>query len=254
MPAGKVTYSQKEIDSFLKNYEPMIKRTVSVRMRGLADNVSSDDLMQAGRVAVWESINKFDGRGQMGAYVLQQIKFALAENLRTNHPAGRYGRKIVGISDDAAMEAASSDDDPVAELQRKQEFQLSMNSMSKKDRASVVSALAGRPSESLVKRVENLVSERREKTTSLFNPFSVLITTGDPVPPIIVRVKNKYKQLANRMPATGACVLGRVQAASLVRVMTEEKIKFMTRKLADGNIKVFREPSQEQVRGNEKKG
>jgi RNA polymerase sigma factor (sigma-70 family) len=160
MRGGQIKHSRKEVEDFLKAYEPMVKRTVSVRMYGLADNVSADDLKQAGRIAVWDALDKFDGRGQIGAYVLQQIKFALAEHLRTNHPAGRYGRKIVFVSDDEAMESIASDDDPAAELQRKQEFEKRVGAMSEKDRESLEKALAGNLRHASVKRFEKLLSGR----------------------------------------------------------------------------------------------
>jgi hypothetical protein len=95
---------------------------------------------------------------------------------------------------------------------------------------------------------KHLPPEKR-KTSPNFDPASVTLHMGRPVPSPQRKRANRYRQLLDRMPATGHCELDPVVAGNLVAEMKKAKVKHCFRTLDSGLVGVWREPSAAQLQG-----
>jgi RNA polymerase sigma factor (sigma-70 family) len=234
------------MNAAIKALEPVIRNVAALRKRSLPDNISLDELVQAGRVAAWGALKKWNGEGSLEGYAGQMVGFGITDYLRGTNPRGRSGKKIVGTFDDDEMASVASDDDPEATVSLRQQFEESMSTLPAKDREAVARALAGKGS---IARVHDLLANKRNRTPDAFDPDSIPLEMGAPVPPVLRKHSDKFARLLERMPATGSYTLGKVQASSLVSLMKKRGVSHLQRELEDGRVKVFREPSPEQIRG-----
>lgn len=83
------------VDAQIKAFEPALRRIASAKKRTLPASITLDELMQAGRVAVWKASNKWDGRGNFEAFASERVGFAFKDYLRSIKPGGRNGPEVV---------------------------------------------------------------------------------------------------------------------------------------------------------------
>jgi len=233
----------------IQAHMPMVERKARKLHARLPASVVLDDLVQAGRVAVWRALQSFDGRGDVGAHVAQRVGFALVDYLRETHPAGRNGPAVVHVNDDD-LALLVADDDPAAEVQRAQEFEAVMGKFTPASRASIQRVLAGKPASGLgvsAAKVAAMLDGKRDKTPATFDPAAVPLHMGVPVPPAQRKRRNKFRELLELTPATGSCVLGNVQARSFISELKKAGIRYAARAMSPTTMQVWREPSPEQL-------
>jgi RNA polymerase sigma factor (sigma-70 family) len=250
-----------DINAAIKALQPIVQREAAKLARTLPSSVTLDDLKAAGLEGAWQAARDFNGSGSLQAFAAQRIHQRMMDYLRTTHPAGRSGKKIVAASGDDEIDLAASDDDPTTRLEHSQQFEAAMRTMKPRNRAVVECVLAGQPSRDIAaglgisaSRVSQMVNEavsgkKRNRTPDSFDPASVPLYMGKPVPPVQKRRRNKFRELMNATPATGSRVLGTVQANSFMSEMKKAGIPYVFRTLTPTTVEVWREPSAEQMRG-----
>jgi RNA polymerase sigma factor (sigma-70 family) len=90
------------VDAQIKAFEPALRRIASARMRTLPASITLDELVQAGRVAVWRASEKWDGRGDFEAFASERVGWAFKDYLRTLAPGSRHEKSIQFIRIDDA--------------------------------------------------------------------------------------------------------------------------------------------------------
>jgi DNA-directed RNA polymerase specialized sigma subunit len=186
----------------------------------------------AGLVGAWQAARDFDGRGDREAFARQRIKQRMLDYLRTSHPAGRSGLKIVATGGDEEAQDVAAPDDVLATVTARQELD----------------ALSGAEKREAAKHLP----PAKRKTSPNFDPKAVKLHKGQPVPAPQRKRVNKYRQMLDRMTATDHCELDPVVANSLVSEMKKAKVRHCFRTLDNGLVGVWREPSAEQLKGIKK--
>lgn len=239
-----------------------------VRRLGLPTNIELDDLVQAGMVGAWQAAERFDGRGSLPGFAAQRIRGAMLDYLRQEHPAGRGGPEIHLVSlDDTSDDGHSlmpdlvdEDADPAEQVERRQSAQQRLRSLTEDHRSVVSEVLEGRTlaaigarrgySESRACQVaaESVarLNGARERTPDTFDPAAVRIKVGAKIPDPRRMYRNRFRELMNRMPATGSVELAPTPAASLIAELKKAGIAYCRRTLDSGLVQVTREPAPEQ--------
>jgi len=239
-------------DQALQDMAPIIKREAGKLHRKLPASVTLDEVEQAARIAAWQALQDFDGRGNVQAFATQRIQQRLIDFQRAEHPAGRNGAKPVPVSDDEAAAMVPGDDDPAASVELAQQFESQMRKFAPGARAAIERAIAGKSSPGVsAAKVSAMLEGKRDKTPASFDPDSVPVLMGLQVPSIQRKRVNRFAKLLNRLPSGGAYRLGRVQAESLASEAKKQGVRYALR--ADPQSETlmlfFREPSPEQLKG-----
>jgi DNA-directed RNA polymerase specialized sigma24 family protein len=233
----------------IQAHMPMVERKARKLHARLPASVVLDDLVQAGRVAVWRALESFDGRGNLGAHVTKRVGFALIDYLRETHPAGRNGPAVVHVSDDE-LALLVAEDDPAADVQRAQDFDVQMDKFTPERRAAIQRTLAGKPGGSVsAAKVTALLEGKKAAAPSNYDPQAVPIRMGVVVPPNAGAFKrpNRAALLLARMPAGGSVLLTHAAANTLVKTMRAAKVRYATHKRSETLTEVWREPTAEQL-------
>jgi hypothetical protein len=217
-------------------------------MRTLPASVTLDELVQAGRVAVWQASGKWNGQGDFEAFASERVNWAFKDYLRKLKPGGRNGPAVEFVDVDDAHGLAA-DDDTAAECQRRQQFEETMSALPAKDRDAVARALAGKPGGPSAAKVVAMVEGKRNRTPDGFDPDSVPVLMNLPVPPLAEPKVSRFARLLDRMPAGSAVELGNLQAEALIRHSRTRGIKCVRRKKTATTMLVFREPTDKQLKG-----
>ena len=265
MSTGQVTQLD-DMSAKIVAMMPIIRREAFSFIKKLPASVELDKLIQQGRLAAWEAITKFDGRGNLNAYAVTIIRQRFIDFQRTHHPAGRNGNNIVfeSLGDDE-REDVSDHADPTADaVIDKLTYEEAMASMEPRRRAVVERVLAGEPKEAIASslgvsasRVSQLLDDavhgkKRNRTPEAFDPDAPVLIRNAPIPPILRPQSNKFIRLMNRMHAGDAFDLDKVQANSLVSQLKRSGVRHLRRELPNGRVRVVREPSAEQMRSGTK--
>lgn len=253
-------------DYRLRDLQPLCRQIAVklVRKRGLPASVTLDELVQAGMVGAWEASQRFDGRGRLEGFAAIRIHGAMLDWLREAHPVGRDGPEVtfVSIDDDEGHEALHLRDasDPAAEVERDQAAKARLRALPPRERKVVQQVLAGREvaqvgagmgvsgsrASQLVASATRRMETARERTPDTFDPQAVPITLGAKIPSPQRARRNRFRELMERMPATGSVTLAPAPAASLVAEFKKAGVRFVKRTLDDGRVMVTREPAPEQ--------
>ena len=238
-------------DQALQDMAPIIKREAGKLHRKLPASVTLDEVEQAARIAAWQALQDFDGRGNVRAFATQRIQQRLIDFQRTEHPAGRNGAKPVPVSDDEAAALVPADDDPAASAELAQQFEVQMKKFAPGARAAIERAIAGKPSPGVsAAKVAAMLEGKQPRTPAAYDPLTVPIRIGVPVPPMAPPArKNKSAMLLQRMPSGSSVLLAKAAAKSLTSLMQAQKIRYTQRKRSDTLIEVWREPTTEQLKG-----
>lgn len=261
--------AQRKVDAAIEALMPIVHSEVSKRMRGLPANIERDDLLQVGRLAAWEAVTKFDGRGNIESYARKLLRDRLTDHLRTTFPAGgRNGNLVRLVSDqDVDLDARHEGGDPTAEAaEAKEHLQAQLGALSPKLRAVALATLAGQSGiEIAAKRgvtpsrvcqqlrdvAESCASGKAaRKTPASFDPDAVPLYIGKPVPPVDRKQMSKFRRLVELTPATGSRVLGTVQANSFISELKRAGLRWCKREVSSTTVEVWREPSPEQLKGS----
>ncbi len=290
MSTGQVTQAD-DVSPQIVALMPIIRREAFAFIKNLPAHFELNALIQQGRLAAWEAIQKFDGRGTLEGYAVLVIRNRFIDFQRTHHPAGRNGNNIVFESLDDERDDGSACDDLLADAHHdnarcdgeqnfghadptadavidKLTYEHAMAGMDPRRRAVVERVIAGEAKEDIAaslgvsaSRVSQLLSEaatgkRRNKTPDTFDPASVPLRMGVPIPPPAGKVRrNRFKELADATPAGGSRVLGIVQARSFISQLKKMKIRHIFRISESGTTaEVWREPTAEQLRGAQEPG
>lgn len=250
-PPTEASHHIERADAALETLMPIVRREAAKLKRALPPNVAFDEIQQAARIAAWEAIRAFDGRGNLSAFAAQRIRQRLIDFQRDSHPAGRSGKKIVPVSANDAAEMVASRDDPAAEVERAHEFEAQMKKLAPGARSAIENALAGKPAtHTSAAKVSALLDGKKARVSAAFDPHAVMIRVGVPVPAMASPSRqNKSEALIARMPAGSSVILATTAAHTLVRAMREQKIRYTLRKRSDTTAEVWREPTTEQLKG-----
>lgn len=265
MPSSEVAISDREMQRAIEALMPIVTREAKARKRRLPASIELDDMLQAGRMAAWEAVRKFDGRGDLKAFTVQLVRQRMTDYQRAEHPAGRNGPPVAFVTDeDLDAQIAQPGADPTAAAAEAREtYEAIMRGMGPRRRHIVEKLIAGESQVDIAgslgvsaSRVCQMVDEgvngkKRNRTPDAFDPASVPLTMDDPVPAPTRNRRNKYRELLDRMGARSACVLGNVQAASLVAEMKKLRVACAYRAVSETTTKVWREPSAAQRAGSE---
>ncbi|MBX3634042.1 MAG: sigma-70 family RNA polymerase sigma factor [Rubrivivax sp.] len=251
-------------DSRLLELQPLCRAIAVKLMRRLSlpANIVLDELVQAGMVGAWQAVERFDGRGTLAGFAAQRIRGAMIDFVRQEHPAGRNGPPVqfVDVDDDEQALQLRAADDPAAEVQRDQAARARLRALPARERRVVQQVLAGRQvaevgasmgvsgsraSQLLASAVSRLESAR-ERTPDSFDPAAVPISMGVKIPSPQRARRNRFRELLDRMPATGSVTLAPAPAASLIAEAKLAGVRCIRRTLADGRVMVIREPAPEQ--------
>lgn len=204
-----------------------------------------DDVRQVARIAAWEADTEFvPGSGSREGFIVQRIQRRIIDWQRQQTPGGRNSPGYQFADVDDAHDLAAPDD-PAGDLEHSREFEARMSALPKAVREQAEGVLSGRgkSSDKLLSLVES--APKRPSGSTAFDPNAVLIRMGS-MPTPRKRV-NKYRQLLERMPATGSVVLSVSAASALVTEFHRAKIAYMTdEKKYPGKLEIWREPSPEQ--------
>jgi RNA polymerase sigma factor (sigma-70 family) len=251
-----------DLNAAIKELMPIVRAEARRMSRTLPPSVTLEALQAAGMEGAWQAARDFDGSGTLQGFAGQRIKQRMIDWVRVEHPAGRRGNKIAGTCGDDELALIASDDDPTARLEQSQEFEALMQSMKPGNRAVVERVLAGQKKQDIAAglgvsavRVSQLVNEavgskRKDRTPDNFDPAAVRLFMGQPVPPAQRKRVNRFRQMLDRMPATGHYELDPVIAQNLIAEMKKAKVRYCIRTLDSGLIGVWREPSSEQLKGS----
>lgn len=252
---------EKDINAEIKALMPIVQREAMKMARTMPASVTVDDLKAAGMEGAWQAVRDFDGGGSLKAFAVKRIFQRMVDYSRTEHPAGRSGKKITGSAGDGELDRIASDDDQAAQVELAQAYEVAMTAMKPRNREAVERVIACQPRKEVaaamgvsVSRVHQYLGEavntkQRQRTPDTFDPASVPLHMGKPVPPRLTKTRNKFKELADATPATGSRVLGNVQARSFIAQLKKMKIRHVFRQVSATTIEVWREPSAEQLKG-----
>ena len=256
------------VDDALQALRPLCRAIALqlIRRRRLPASVTLEELEQAGMVGAWQAAERFDGRGTLAGFASIRIRGAMLDWLAQTHPGGRDGPEVtfVSIDDDdedghAALQLPDASD-PAAEIERDQAAKARLRALPPRERKVVQQVLAGRELAEVGagmgvtgSRVSQLVASAtrrletaRDRTPESFDPLAVPITVGAKIPNPQRARRNRFRELMERMPATGSVTLAATPAASLVAELKKAGIRFVKRTLDDGRVMVTREPAREQ--------
>ena len=88
-------YSDGEIDALLKANEWQSKMVAYRLAKRLPASVPIDDLIQAGRISAWRSIQSFNGHGEVGAHINSRLRWAMTDYLREIDPLSKGHRQEI---------------------------------------------------------------------------------------------------------------------------------------------------------------
>lgn len=236
------------IDQTIKEFEPALRRMASAKARTLPASITPDELVQVGRLAVWNASSKWDGRGNFEGFARERVDWAFRDYVRKLKPGGRNGPAVEFVDVDDAHGLAA-DDDTAAEYQRRQQFEDTMSALPAKDREVVTRALAGKPVGVSAAKVVAMVECKRNRTPDSFDPDAVPVLMNLPVPPLVEPRTSRYARLLDRIPAGGAVELEQHLADRLLRHARACGIKCVRRKKTATTMLVFREPTDKQLKG-----
>jgi len=205
-----------------------------------------EDVRQIARIGADEALKKFkpDAGCSLETFAAEIIRKRIIDWQRTEIPGGRNSPGYQFADVDDAHDLAAPDD-PAGDLEHSREFEARMSALPKAVRQQAEGVLSGRgkSSDKLLSLVQ--AAPKRAAASTAFDPNAVLIRMGS-MPTPRHRV-NKYRQLMERMPATGSVVLSVSAASALVTEFHRAKIAYMTdEKKYPGKLEIWREPSPEQ--------
>jgi hypothetical protein len=202
-----------------------------------------EDVRQIARIAAWEADVEFVGTGSREGFISQRVQRRIIDWQRQQTPGGRDSPGYQFADVDDAHDLAGPDD-PAGDLEHSREFEARMSALPKAVREQAEGVLSGRgkSSDKLLSLVES--APKRAASSTAFNPDAVLIRMGSM--PSTKERTNKYRQLMDRMPATGSVVLHTVAAEALRCELKEAGLAYMTCGAGPGKTEVWREPSPEQ--------
>jgi RNA polymerase sigma factor (sigma-70 family) len=238
------------LESAIKALQPIVRREAQRLKRKVPDSVTTDDLEAAGLEGAWQAARDFNGDGNLEAFASERIKQRMLDYLRKTHPAGRSGKKIVATAGDDELALLVAEDDPAAEVQRAQDFDVQMDKFTPERRAAIQRTLAGKPGGSVsAAKVTALLDGKKAAAPSNYDPQAVPIRMGVVVPPNAGAFKrpNRAALLLARMPAGGSVLLTHAAASTLVKTMRAEKVRYATHKRSETLTEVWREPTAEQL-------
>ena len=241
----------------LRDLEPLVRRVAGAAHRSMPASADLDDVRQTARIAAWEALQAFDGRGSLSAFAAQCMQRRIIDWQRQQCPGGRGAEPALVVGDDALADMAG-DADPARDIERAQQYAARVQQIPVKHRAVAKRILAGERTNDVAadmglsaSRVSQQVAETvahlqivPPRVSSQFDPASVLIRMGS-MPAPTKRV-NKYRQLLGRIPATGSVVLHASAAAALCSEFKRARIAYMTCAAGPGKVEVWREPSPAQ--------
>lgn len=234
---------------------PLAGRMAMAYLSRLPPSVSADDIRQEAEIAAWRAYESFDGRGVLEGYVAKRIKWALVDFVRADAPGA------VLVSDGAIEEHASAANH-AEDIERQQYFQEQMRGLPERLRPVVEMSLAGATNVEIARargvhktRVQQWLEEAKtflrtpsRKLSERFQPSVVPISYGHRVP-----CSDAYFQtvaaLALRMKPTASVLLGTVAAELLYEHFEKTGVRASIRHVSSTTAKVWREPSQEQLKG-----
>ena len=257
-------------DARLRELKPLC-RSIAVKLQRrlrLPANIELDDLVQAGMVGAWQAVERYDGRGSLTGWAARRISGAMLDHLRQEHPAGRGGPEVQFVSLDETdadgnsgmPELPDQGADHADVLERQEAAQQRLRSLTAGQRGIVSEVLEGRTLAAIgaargysESRASQVVGESvarlngaRERTPDSFDPAAVRIKVGAKIPDPRRMYRNRFRELMNRMPATGSVELGPTPAASLIAEFKKAGIRYCRRTLDSGLVQVTREPAPEQ--------
>jgi len=246
-------------DQAVRDLEPLVRRVAGSAHRGMPASADIEDVRQVARIAGWEAAQKFDGRGTLDGFAAQCMRSRIIDWQRTQTPGGRNspGYQFADVDDDA-LDDVAAETDHARDIERAQQFDARIRQIPVKHRALAKRILAGDTMTAIAANMgvsESRVSQKLAETVAHlqvvpprvsghFDPAAVIIRMGS-MPRPKVRV-NKYRQLLERMPATGSVVLHPAAASALCSEFKRASIPYMRHTLPSGQVEVWREPSPEQ--------
>lgn len=227
----------------LRDLEPLVRRVAGAAHRAMPASADLEDVRQVARIAAWEASQKFDGRGTLEGFAAQCMRSRIIDWQREQTPGGRNSPGYQFADVDDAHDLAAPDD-PAGDLEHSREFEARMSALPKAVRKQAEGALAGRGkvSEKLLSLVQS--APKRRAPPLAFDHAAVIIRMGS-MPRPKERV-NKYRQLLERMPATGSVVLHAAAASALCSQFKRSRVPYMRHTLPTGQVEIWREPSAEQ--------
>jgi RNA polymerase sigma factor (sigma-70 family) len=257
-----------EIEAKLRSLKPLCK-SIAVKLQrslSLPEHVTFDELVQAGMIGAWQALERFDGRGKLEGFAAIRIRGAMVDFLRSSHPVGRNGPEVSFVSidhdgeDDHQVMQIASDEDHATELERRQLAQQRLRSLTSSQRSVVSEVLEGKMLEDIgakrgysggrasqvVKESVDALNNAKNRTPDSFDPSTVRIKIGAKIPSPQRKYRNRFRELIDRMPATGSVELAPTPAASLIAEFKKAGIPYCRRTLDNGLVQVTREPSPEQ--------
>lgn len=231
-------------DQAIRDLEPLVRRLAGAAHRHMPASADIEDVRQVARIAAWEADTEFVGTGSREGFISQRVQRRIIDWQRQQTPGGRHSPGYQFADVDDAHDLAGPDDQ-AGDLEHAREFEARMSALPKAVREQAEAVLSGRgkSSEKLLSLVES--APKRQGASTAFDPNTVLIRMGS-MPTPRHRV-NKYRQLMERMPATGSVVLNVSAASALVTEFHRAKVAYMTdEKKYPGMLEIWREPSPEQ--------
>jgi hypothetical protein len=190
-----------------------------------------DDVLQTCRIAAMQEVPKFNGGGNIQQFVAGKMQQRIIDLQRKETPGGRSKQKPLIVPEDDAKDL-SAPDNVLALVAARQ----------------AIEALSGAEKRAAAKHLP----KPDRKTSPNFDPASVRLHIGAPVPPVHRKRVNRFRQMVDLMPATGHVELDPDVAASLVSEFKKAKIRHCFRTLDSGLVGVWREPSAAQLEGLKK--
>lgn len=203
-----------------------------------------EDVRQVARIAAWEALQGFDGRGTFEGFCTHRMGRRIIDWQRQQRPGGRNAAPFELVSDDALDSVPAPPDapwggDPAVQYERRQEAMARLHRLSRSERTVTERVLSG---QSRVAGVGAVVAKLQREPASL---GGIVILKGS-MPPARSLKRDGLRNLVASMAPTDSVRVSPKMAESLRKVMSAGGIASMTYKHSPTQVEIWREPSPEQ--------